>query len=131
MEILLKMYKIFGNTKGIKKIVPIVKAYVVIVNESYIFNNLFPMIEYIDQQIAESIIKILPIKYVTLNSIFSFEICTINTSITPKKESKTPIDFLIEKFSLMKIAESIAIKMTFVLIKTAEVEAEVYDIPIN
>jgi len=53
------------------------------------------------------------------------------TTITPKNERRTPADFFKENLSFKKIVESIAIKITFVLIKTAEVDAVVYAIPIN
>ena len=55
----------------------------------------------------------------------SFDICANMTTITPKNERATPADFRNENFSFKKIAERIAIKSTFVLIKTAEVDAVV------
>ena len=66
-----------------------------------------------------------PIKKVSLNVMFSFDICASITTTTPKKEIATPAVFFKENFSFKKITESIAINITFVLIKTAEVDAVV------
>ncbi len=51
--------------------------------------------------------------------------------ITPKKEMAIPADFLSENFSFKKVADNNTTKITFVLIKTAAVDAVVYSIPIN
>ena len=122
---------ISGKTIGKKKTVPRANAYVVTVNGSYLVRSLFPTIEQTAQQVAERITKIQPIRKVSLDVMPSFDICENMTAIAPKNERAKPADFLNENFSFKKIVERIAIKITFVLIKTAEVDAVVQDIPIN
>ena len=52
-------------------------------------------------------------------------------TITPRNERETPEIFFLPNVSFKNNAERIAIKMTFVLMRTAAVEAFVISIPIN
>jgi len=52
-------------------------------------------------------------------------------TITPKNERDIPEIFFLPNVSFKNNAERIAIKMTFVLMRTAEVDAFVYFIPTN
>ena len=94
--------------------IPRINAYVVTVKGSYLVRRFFPTTEYIAQHNAERSISRQPIKKVLLKTKFSFFICARIIIITPKKESKIPIDFLKESFSFKKTVESSTIKITFV-----------------
>ncbi len=120
-----------GKTTGKKKMVPKTNAYVVTANASYLSRSFFPTIEYIAQQNAERRTSKQPTMNWLLKIIFSFDDCANITTITPKKDKMIPRVFLKEKTSFKNSAERITMKITLALIKTDDVDAVVYSIPIN